>query len=327
MSHPTFIIAGAQKAGTTSLAAMLGNHPHVFMSDPKEPGYFIRGFAEDAERWQTCLRPYSGKPAGPLADVKQGVFTSQDYTALFASPAAREAAHRGEASTPYLPSPHAAQRIAETYPDAKIILALRDPVTRAYSAWGHNHARGNEVTDSFEAAMDQELAGQRDAWIWGWRYLYSGLYGQHVARYLEHFPREQVLILKFEDFRGREADTFAQLCDFLDLPQFAPEAGQKENVTVRHTNPLLGQLRAALTGTGALKSGLRAIMPKGLRRGLRKGAMKAIDQFGDRPEALAPNTRARLAAYYAADCAELQTLTGLDLSDWTPLATKEITHG
>src|SRR5690606_16854197 len=148
MTLPTFIIAGAQKAGTTSLYSMLAQHPDVFMSEPKEPGFFVRGF-DDPERWQTLKRPGMGGIPESLASVRQGIFTKEEYSALFGSDAAQRARHRGEASTPYLPSPHAARRIAETCPDIRIILSLRDPVMRAYSAWGYNYARGTEAKDSF----------------------------------------------------------------------------------------------------------------------------------------------------------------------------------
>lgn len=187
MTLPTFIIAGAQKAGTTSLCSMLAQHPDVFMSEPKEPGFFVRGF-DDPERWQTLKRPGMGGIPESLASVRQGIFTKEEYSALFGSDAAQRARHRGEASTPYLPSPHAARRIAETCPDIRIILSLRDPVMRAYSAWGYNYARGTEAKDSFEEAIEHELSGGRDDWIWGWRYLYSGLYGQHVERFGDRPP-------------------------------------------------------------------------------------------------------------------------------------------
>jgi hypothetical protein len=319
MTGPTFIVAGAQKAGTTSLYAMLAQHPDVFMSDPKEPGYFIRGF-DDPERWQTLQRPGPDGVPQSLAEVRQGIFTAQDYAALFASEAARRARHRGEASTPYLPSPHAARRIAETVPDARIVLALRDPVARAYSAWGYNRARGNEGAASFEQAVEHELAGGRDDWIWGWRYLYSGLYGRHVGRYYDHFARDRILIVKFEDFRDDAAATFDRVCDFLEIPRCEVSQGARENATTRHTNPLLARSRAAFTSPGALKSAAGLLLPKRLRNRLRKRALGAIDRFGEAPRPLAAETRERLAGYFAEDTERLRQLTGLDLADWAPIA-------
>lgn len=317
MTDPTFFIVGAQKAGTTSLYAMLAQHPDVFMPEVKEPGYFIRGF-DDPERWQTLMRPEGGDEPVALAGVRRGVFTAQEYASLFSSGQARAARHRGEASTPYLPSPYAAARIARQVPDARIIIALRDPVTRAYSAWGHNRARGNENCASFEDAVEHELAGKRDNWIWGSRYLYSGLYSIHVQRYLDAFPADQVLILKFEDFRGQETQTLDKICAFLDLPSVAIEKGRQENPTVHHVNPLLAGMRSAFTSPGAAKSTAKLLLPRGLRNRVRRGAMGAIDRFGDKPAPMSAEVEGTLADYFAADCAKLKSMVDFDIGDWLP---------
>ena len=319
MSGPTFIVAGAQKAGTTSIHAMLAQHPDVFMSTPKEPGYFIRGF-DDPERWQTLQRPGPGGRPQSLAKVRQGVFTAQAYAALFSGEDAQRSRHRGEASTPYLPSPHAARRIAQCYPETRIILALRDPVARAYSAWGYNLARGNETAPTFEAAIEHELAGGRDSWIWGWRYLYSGLYAQHLARYLDHFARDRILILKFEDFRQDEAGVFGRICDFLEIPRCEVSEGRRENVTMRHANPLLARTRSAFTRPGELKATVGAILPRAVRSRIRSRVLGAIDRFGKAPPPLAAATSERLADYFADDCERLQQLAGIDVSGWAPLS-------
>ena len=141
MMSPTFFIVGAQKAGTTSLHAMLARHEQVFMSDPKEPGYFIRGF-DDPERWQTLYRPDKHGRIQPLSEVDLGVFNADDYAALFSSAEAQRAEQRGEASTPYLPSPHAADRIKATVPGAKTVSYTHLTLPRSYacrSRWSPYH--------------------------------------------------------------------------------------------------------------------------------------------------------------------------------------------
>ena len=320
MTGPTFFIAGAQKAGTTSLYAMLREHPDVFMCTPKEPGYFIRGFG-DPESWQSVKRPFGGNPSTWRPEFRQGVFEAEEYAALFASEAAQRARHRGEASTPYLPSRYAARRIAETCPGARIILMLRDPVERAYSAWGYNSVRGNENTTTFEAAMEQELSGDRDDWDLSWRYLYAGLYGQHVSRFFEHFDRSDILILRSDALRHDADRTIERVCNFLEIPVIAPTGHRDENVTVRHDNPLLARARAAFTTPGGLKSAVKRVVPGPIRAKIKRGTIKALDQFGRRPPDLDPRTVERLAEYYADDTRHLQQIAGIDISDWTPLKT------
>lgn len=319
MNKPTFMIVGAQKAGTTSLYAMLAQHPEVFMSTPKEPGYFIRGFP-DEERWQTLKRPGPGGEIQDLENVDMGVFTADAYAKLFASPEAGTATHRGEASTPYLPSPFAAERIFETCPEARIIIVLRDPVARAYSAWGYNASRGNECAATFEEAIAQELAGERDKFVYGWRYLYTGLYSQHLKRFYDRFGRDRVLTLKFEDFRSDSQKVFDRVCEFLDLPAYEVSTGSKENVTVHHTNKTLGAIRNAFVQPGIVKSVVKPLIPSALRGKIRRDVTKAVDRYASKPEPISDATKARLVEYYSEDCRKVQDMVSFDISDWAPMA-------
>ena len=315
MMSPTFFIVGAQKAGTTSLHAMLARHEQVFMSDPKEPGYFIRGF-DDPERWQTLYRPDKHGRIQPLSEVDLGVFNADDYAALFSSAEAQRAQQRGEASTPYLPSPHAADRIKATVPGAKIIIALRDPVPRAYSAWGYNSSRGRESAASFEQAIAEELAGKRDHFIYGWRYLYSGLFSRHVERYLDRFGRENVLLLSFDKLKEDGQGVFDTMCDFLEVSRQTVNAGRQENVTVRHANPVIEGIRNSFNRPGAIKSLIKPFLPRGLRTKVRRGVTTSLDRYGERPEPMTQSVRQELSQYYAGDLAKLAEMVDFDISHW-----------
>ncbi len=326
MNKPTFIIVGAQKAGTTSLYAMLSQHPEVFMSTPKEPGYFIRGFP-DEERWQTLRRPGPGGKLQDLENVDMGVFTAEAYAQLFASPEAGAATQRGEASTPYLPSPYAAERIFQTCPEVRIIIVLRDPVARAYSAWGYNASRGNECADTFEEAIEQELAGQRDKFVYGWRYLYTGLYSHHLKRYYERFGRDQILTLKFEDFRSDSQMVFNRVCEFLDLPAHEVGTGSRENVTVHHMSRTLGAMRNAFVQPGIVKSIVKPLLPSALRGKVRRDVTKVVDRYASKPEPIGDATHARLVRYYAEDCHKVQDMVSFDISDWAPMVADGARNG
>ena len=110
-----------------------------------------------------------------------------------------------------------------------------------------------------------------------------------------------------------------QVCDFLAIPVVELRVLRDENVTVRHDNPLLARARAAFTTPGGLKSAAKRVVPRPLRAKIKRGTIRALDQFGRRPPALDPRTVERLAAYYAEDTKHLQEIAGLDVSDWTPL--------
>ena len=122
---PSFLVIGAMKAGTTSLAEWLGAHPDVFVV-PHEVHFFDRETV-----W--C----------------RGV---DWYRSLFAG---ARAAARGESSPSYLYNPKAPERMAAVVPDARLVAALREPVDRAYSHWWFRRLSGRE-SRPFAVAVEQE---------------------------------------------------------------------------------------------------------------------------------------------------------------------------
>ena len=123
--RPNLFIVGAQKSGTSALAAWLTEHPQVFMSFPKEPGFLC--FSERGYRYNDGY--------GKLAPASEYVVNDKlAYEKLFAA-AKKQHAVLGEASTWYFAMPGMAERIASYSQNAKIVVILRNPVERAYSAW------------------------------------------------------------------------------------------------------------------------------------------------------------------------------------------------
>ena len=114
---PNFFVVGANKAGTTSLAAYLDEHPDVFMSPVKEPSFW--SYRADRDHGA----PFLGLQVRDRAA----------YEALFA--AVRNERAIGEASTNYLQTAQAADRIRAEIPEARIVAVLRDPSSRAFSAY------------------------------------------------------------------------------------------------------------------------------------------------------------------------------------------------
>src|SRR6185295_14483558 len=99
------------------------------------------------------------------------------------------AARAGEFSTSYLADPATPARIRRRYPGAKLIVSLRDPVARAFSNFRNDLMAGAvRPGTSFERA----LAAHPE-------YVEQGRYGEQLARYLRLFPRDQLLVLVYED--------------------------------------------------------------------------------------------------------------------------------
>jgi hypothetical protein len=311
---PNFLIIGAQKAGTTTLFHLLRGHPAIFMPAVKEPGFFIRGFPDPA-RFQTLRRPDDGRTATPVGSRGDGFSTLEEYSSLFEPGAASRL--RGEASTPYLPSPYAAGRIAEVLPDVRLIVILRDPVERAFSAYNYNLSRGTEPARTFDEAVASELSGERDDWVYGWRYLYTGRYAEHLGRYLERFSRERIAVFRFEAVRADSGAVFADACRFLGVEPVAGQADPAvQNPTVVHPNPVLRFLKTTVTASGPAKRMARAVLPGDRRAQLGKSVLKVVDRFGTRPASMSEPVQRELRDYFRMPNEQLSDVLEMDFGNW-----------
>lgn len=223
---PNFFIVGAAKSGTTSLWQYLKQHPDVYMPADiasKEPSFYCDTY---------------------------GVQGYEAYLSLFFKDATTEK-RIGEASTPYLTSPESARRIYDAFPDARIIMLLRNPVNRAYSLWKWMHAYGYETIGTFEEALEAEFRSRKDnpefigkfqkggsAYYWDFLYFHSGLYFNQVKRYYDLFPKKQLAVLIFEEFVESPLQFVHEVYEFLDVdPDFDPEI-KIHNEGVSGYNPI-----------------------------------------------------------------------------------------
>jgi hypothetical protein len=202
---PDFAVIGAEKAGTTFLHHLLTQHPHVEPAASKELHFFDNLFDLGFEWYRRCF------PKPTWKDERRTI--------------------TGEA-TPYLHNPLAPERMAQVVPQARLIALLRNPVNRAYSRY-HQVVRRGWETRTFEEAIEGEEPWLVEAPQHGYRatvddapygYLSWSIYVDHLQRWSEFFPREQMLILKSEDFFERPVDTIKVVLDFLGLPEWEPEA-------------------------------------------------------------------------------------------------------
>jgi len=155
------------------------------------------------------------------------------------------------------------ERAAATIPEARLIALVRDPVERAYSHFQMNRRKGRE-TLSFEEAIAAEprrLEGV-DQWLHqiaearlpnGQRrhhhhrhraYLRRGLYAEQLERWLEHFPREQLLVVQTEELLAHPEETYAEVLDFLGLRPWKLEEFEVRNK--KPYSPIDPDLRAGL---------------------------------------------------------------------------------
>ncbi len=249
---PDFFIVGHAKCGTTALYEMLSGHPQIFMPNVKEPQFFARNppsLAREAKRFeQTGRYPES----------------LDDYLSLFRAAAPEQLV--GEASTFYLWSQTAPARIAEAQPDARIIAILREPASFLRSL--HLQMVQNRAESERDLrralALEESRRNGRDipsGAHWPAALMYSDRvrYVEQLRRYHSVFPREQVLVLIYEDFRRDNEAAVRSVLRFLEVDASAPLELVKANPTVAVRSKRLDNAwRNVRVGQGPLARGTRA---------------------------------------------------------------------
>ncbi len=289
MPLPTFLIIGAQKCGTTSLAYYLSQHPSIFMCWPKEPRFFALEGGH--------LEP--GGPSDRKRGAGRGVTTLDAYLALFQG--VRQETAIGEASVRYLESEQAPHRIQHHIPSARLIAVLRDPVDRAYSGYLHLIREGREPLRDFLTAFEAEESRYVDRRTNAWAYRTKGFYARHLRRYLSLFDRDQMLILLYDDFRDHPMQVLSELFRFLNVDDtFVPNTTQRFE---RTGIPRIRLLHRALDRAQSIE----ARLPIGF---------EALRRWNLVRPPLLPGVRRQLVEVYREDVMDLQELLGRDLSHW-----------
>jgi len=203
--RPNLFIVGVQKSGTSALAGMLGHHPEVYMSFPKEPGFLAFG----ADGY-----PFPDGYGCPAPASEWVVSDARSYLGLFAGATSR---HRvlGEASTWYFPLPGMAGRLHDYNPRAKIIVIFRDPADRAYSAWCHARRDKLEPCADFREALSREKTRGEVEFLL--RYHFMGRYSASLDEFMRVFDSSALQMLFYEDLRDDPESTWREVCRFLEI--------------------------------------------------------------------------------------------------------------
>lgn len=200
---PNFIIVGSGKSGSTSLYNYLDQHPEIFMSRVKEPGYF---------EWYGKKPNFNG-PKDSIHINSYAVYDEKDYLNLFK--ASREHKAIGEATVRYFVSDKAAQRIKGRIPDCRIIILIRNPISRAFSSY-QMAVRDRDEQLSFLDAVKAKKERQRNNWARPC-YLTAGYYTDNIKKYQGLFGSENVLLLFTEDLNTKPTSVLNKIFKFLGV--------------------------------------------------------------------------------------------------------------
>ena len=193
-----FVIAGAQKSGTSAIFNYLYRHPQVCMDSRKELHFFdrdrfFRGEAPDYAAYRALLSPTSSQRL------------------------------LGDATPSYMYWEPAARRIWHYNPAMKFIIILRNPVARAFSHWNMFKEQGVETLPFYDALLAEPERRRRAAprQLKVESYADRGFYTEQLRRIGHLFPASQMLILRSEELRAEPQRTVDRITDFLELDRLA----------------------------------------------------------------------------------------------------------
>ncbi len=277
---PNFLVIGASKAASTSLSTLLGRHPAIFCISRPEPSFFnsTRNYEELGWPWYA------------------GLFTGSERFEW-----------RGEKSNRYTERerfPGTVERIRrDLSSETRFFYIVRDPITRIESMWLQKRSHGAPTHHEFARAVREE-----DDW-----YGKPCNYLRQLEPYFDHFPRENFLVLFFEDFRRAPEQTARQAFQFLGVK---PTADVDARST--HLNPTAGRV-GDTASLGRLRSlpfydRLRRTLPTSLRHAIKERYFRR--PMRGRPE-WPPDLRRWLYDRLAEDTVAFLRMQGKPVDFWS----------
>jgi hypothetical protein len=285
-------VIGSMKSATTYLSGMLAAHPSIFVSEPKEPCFFVD---------PTILRkvwPHMWR---------LGYWRSeQRYLSLFA--AAGDAQVIAEASTTYSQAPLFAgvpQRIAEFSRNARFVYILRDPVERTISHYWHTVNWWGERRSMLDAIRSNP------------HYADVSHYALQLRAYLRCVPRERIYVLTYEALRADPQREIATIYHWLGVNPAVqpPGATMPINATPAVVEQVRGLGILQRFRSSRLNASLSPLLPKAVRD---FGARMAVRNVrpGEYPTG---DVKAALRPRQCVETEELSRLLNRRFPEWTTL--------
>ena len=296
---PNFLIVGAAKSGTSSLHNYLNQHHQVFMPSYNKEGMKVK------------------EPRFLIKDLVQhrlhnGIWTFEEYQSLFDDVKDEKAI--GESTVLYLYYyKHAINNIKHYLgEDVKIIIMLRDPADRAYSAF-HHVSRGFKENNSFEKSLEIEKGRmEREENLTPMvMYKEMGMYYEMVKAYMESF--KNIHIILYEDFRDNIESEMNKIYNFLGISNdIEIDFITKHNVGGKRWKD--EKMKHVFMKDNPMKSILKSALPKKFRKGILHHLVNAST---NKVVPMKEEVRKGLNDYFKLDIKKLSELLNKDLNHWT----------
>ena len=290
MNKPNFICIGAAKAGTTTLYDVLREHPQIYLPPVKETHFF-----DDTKYWEKGAKWYFDEY---FSNVQNEIAV-------------------GEMTPSYVFFEEVPSRIAETLgTNIKLILMLRNPVTRAISHYKMHISRGNEtlpLSQAFEAeperlkSDDYQIRARHSYWS-------RGYYSEQIQRWWDIFSKENIHIVLFEDYLKDKNAIYEGIQDFLGVEHANLEVERKSNFGGVPRSKLINHI---LYRSKFVQKLSKAIVPSETARKTVKKWLAAKNlKEGKMQMTLDLSEKEIYEKYYVEEVAKLEQLLGRDLSLW-----------
>lgn len=297
VTGPTFLVIGAARCGTTYLTRMLDSHPEIAVCEPKEPHFLA--FAGEKVAF-----------AGPGDAETINRFAITDEAAwhqLFRPVEGVRELGDGSVSTLYYHDA-AVANIQRFCPDVKMIVMLRDPTERAFSAFQYWTGRGFEH-ETFSRGLDLEAERIAAGYHHIWHYTRMGFYSEQLRPFLETFGPDRILILGYEDFMADKEAGLARCSEFLGVSPFpATDHELRVNAGGMARNRLMTQTLRWIRRVPPLRWLIRTVVPWRLREKVRSTSVQQMEMSAEE--------RVRLDTLFADERVAVAELLGDGAPSW-----------
>ncbi|MFI5134414.1 MAG: sulfotransferase family protein [Chitinophagales bacterium] len=290
ISDIDLMIIGAQKAGTTSLKNYLSQHPQIITHLQAEFSYFMQSDRQSPEQFfrnyfPTISQENSKKIIAKCAGM------SNDESALM--------------------------QLKQANPECILILLLRNPVDRAYSSYlmevnsGLFERPWEDVRDS----LRKYQRGERDQMFR--LFIELGLYADQLEKIYRHFPKQHVLLFRFEEMNNRPQELFKKIFNSLRIDErFIPDVSQRYNPTKRPRVKVLSRTITWLRITNnPAKRLLKRLLPSTTFARLGDWVINSVST-PHRPDSMDAKLRSELIEFFRPFNEKLHRVTGLNFEDW-----------
>jgi len=282
------IIIGSQKSGTSSLNHYLAKHPAFITHQELEFVYFVNDEVYTSGYNNAFVEHFPHFKSGDKI-VAKSVGILYEESAL--------------------------KRLYEHNPHVKIIIALRNPIDRAYSAYWYARRMGWETEETFEKSIFKPHSTTNDHWIKNrFRdYLGRSEYVNHIKQVYQYFSPRQVCFVMTEDLRKNAEQTCNGVMHYFGFePLIKLSVEPERNRSALPRSPFISAL---LSDRNPLKKYIRNLIPVSLGRKV-KFTIRTLNEKEFVPPKIADTTRAMLVDHFLPLNAELSELIKKDLKHW-----------